>query len=164
MSTKLICALMMLLGLAGCGFQPLYEAGGSSAAMQQRLSGVDVAPISDRLGQVMRNRLMERLNASGSPRHLLVVSLDPSSQVYGIRPDESAAQEQITLVATVQLIDLSTDEPAFEQTFRERASFDLVLSDFSNVMQREDTTRRLALELAGRIHTRLALFFSDLKE
>lgn len=156
--------VILAFALSACGFQPLYEAGGSSALMQEQLASVDVAPIPDRLGQIMRNRLVSRLNASGNPDYLLQVQLDQTSENFGVRPDTATTQEQITMVASIQLVSNETGSPVLQESFRARTSFDLVLSDFATVTQREDAARRLSLELAERIHRRLALHFANLTD
>lgn len=156
---RLLAAISMLL-LTACGFQPLYEAGGSSSAMQSYLASVEVGPIDDRLGQIMRNRLVSRLNGAGNPEYRLDVGLQQNSETFGVRPDTATTQEQLTLVAAVRLISLKTGEPVLEESFRARTSFDLVLSDFATVSQREDAANRLVLELAERVHRRLALHFA----
>lgn len=153
-------ALIACLALSACGFRPLYEAGGSSEAMQARLSGVEVAPIADRLGQIMRNRLLERLNVAGSPEYRLTVVLAQATEGYGTRPDDAATQEQLTLTATVTFTKLDGEQVIFSEDLRARTSYDLVLSDYATVTQREDSARRLALELAERIHRRLAIYFT----
>jgi len=158
MRGALLIGLALLLG--ACGFRPLYEAGGSSRAMQQHLAGIEVAPIADRLGQVMRNRLLDRLNTGGAADYRMTVTLEQSTQGYGIRPDAAATQEQLTLVAHVMFTKLDGEEIVFLEDMRARTSYDLVLSDFASVTQREDSARRLALELAERIHRRLALYFT----
>jgi len=150
--------------LAACGFKPLYEAGGSSQAMQAELSAIEIGPISDRLGQIMRNRLLDRLNTSGVQNYRLDVVLEQSSEGYGVRPDAATTQEQVTMVAVAKLVSLKDQSVMFEETLRARASFDIVLSDFATVTQREDSARRLVLELAERIHRRLALHFSQNKQ
>lgn len=154
-------AIILSLALAACGFQPLYEAGGSSTAMQQHLASVEVGPIDDRLGQIMRNRLVSRLNASGRADYRLDVVLNQSSETFGVRPDTATTQEQLTIVATMRLTALDGDRPVMEESFRARTAFDLVLSDFATVSQREDSAQRLVLELAERIHRRLALHFAQ---
>lgn len=153
--------VISFLLLTACGFQPLYEAGGSSTAMQAHLASVEVGPIADRLGQIMRNRLVSRLNAQGRAEYRLDVALDQSSETFGVRPDTATTQEQLTIVATMRLVSVDTDEPVLEQSFRARTAFDLVLSDFATVSQREDSAQRLVLELAERIHRRLALHFAQ---
>lgn len=156
-----VAALILSLMLAACGFKPLYEAGGSSAEMQAQLAGVEVGPIADRLGQIMRNRLVARLNAGTKPEYRLDVVLTQSSETFGVRPDTATTQEQLTLVADIQLIKFGAEEPVIQQSLRARSSFDVVLSDFATVSQREDTAQRLALDLAERIHRRLALHFAQ---
>lgn len=156
-----VAALILSLMLAACGFKPLYEAGGSSAQMQAQLSSIDVGPIADRIGQVMRNRLMSRLNAGTRPEYRLDVVLAQSSETFGVRPDTATTQEQLTLIADIQLIKYGQEEPVIRQSLRARSSFDVVLSDFATVSQREDTAQRLALDLAERIHRRLALHFAQ---
>ena len=156
-----VAALILSLMLAACGFTPLYEAGGSSAQMQTQLSSIDVGPIADRIGQVMRNRLVSRLNAGARPEYRLDVVLTQSSETFGVRPDTATTQEQLTLVADIQLIKYGQEEPVIRQSLRARSSFDVVLSDFATVSQREDTAQRLALDLAERIHRRLALHFAQ---
>ncbi|NVJ99297.1 MAG: hypothetical protein HWE25_14170 [Alphaproteobacteria bacterium] len=131
--------------------------------MQQRLAGVEVAPIPDRLGQIMHNHLLDRLNVAGRADYRLTVALDQSTQGYGIRPDAAATQEQLTLVATVTFTKLDGEEVIFTEDMRARTAYDLVLSDFASVQQREDSARRLVLELAERIHRRLALYFTRLE-
>jgi len=154
-------AFISLFMLAACGFKPLYEAGGSSAQMQGELAAIDVAPIPDRIGQIMRNRLLDRLNASAAQKYQLTVVLTQSTEGYGVRPDTATTQEQLTVVAAVKLTALSDETVLFEEQMRARTSYDLVLSDFATLTQREDSARRLVLELAERIHRRLALQFSN---
>ena len=159
-----IIAVILSLLLAACGFKPLYEAGGSSEVMQAQLASVEVGPIPDRLGQVMRNRLVSRLNAGSRPEYRLDVALNQSSETFGVRPDTATTQEQLTIVATIRLVALDQDEIVIEDDLRARTSFDVVLSDFATVSQREDSAQRLVLDLAERIHRRLALHFAQKDE
>lgn len=156
-----IIAAISVLFITACGFQPLYEAGGSSSAMQTYLASIEVAPIEDRLGQIMRNRLVLRLNGAGNPEYRLEVGLQQDSETFGVRPDTATTQEQLTLVAAIRLVSLETGDPVLEESFRARTSFDLVLSDFATVSQRQDAANRLVLELAERVHRRLALHVAN---
>ncbi|MCJ9429828.1 LPS assembly lipoprotein LptE [Kordiimonas marina] len=155
-----ISLVLAALLVSACGFTPLYEAGGSSDAMRTQLASVEVAPIADRLGQIMRNQLTERLNEAGVPAYRLEVTLHQETEVYGFRPDAAATQEQLTMKAHVIFISLKDGKKLFEDDLRARTAYDLVLSDFATVAQREDSAKRLVLDLAERIHRRLALYFS----
>jgi len=156
-----VLLFISLLFISACGFKPLYEAGGSSVAMQAKLSAIDVGPIPDRLGQIMRNRLLDRLNVSATQQYHLDIMLTQSTEGYGVRPDGGTTQEQLTIVAAVKLVALEDDTVLFEEEMRARTAYDLVLSDFATVTQREDSARRLVLELAERIHRRLAFQFAN---
>ena len=153
--------VLACLLLTACGFTPLYEAGGSSQAMAGHLSAVEVGPIPARLGQVMRNRLLARLNRGTTAKYHLAVTLEEKREGYGTRPDAAVTQEELTLVARFTLTAIGEEAPVISDSFRLRTSYDLVQSDFATVTQREDSAQRLALELAERIHRRLALYFSN---
>lgn len=155
-----IFAVISFFLLTACGFQPLYNVDGQGGAMRAELASIEISPIADRIGQVMRNRLIERMNMSGNPKYRLDVVLEQSSESYGTRPDAATMQEQITLVAYARLISFEDNSVVLEEQFRARTSFDIVLSDFATVTQREDSARRLALELAERIQRRLATQFA----
>lgn len=156
-----IFAVISLFLLTACGFKPLYQSGEAGAAVEAALTSIEVAPIADRVGQQMRNRLLDRLTPSGNGDYRLYVTLDQSVETYGTRPDTATTQEQITLIAHVQLVSLADGTIMLEEQMRARSSFDIVLSDYATVIQREDTARRLALELAERIHRRLVLQFRE---
>ncbi len=126
--------------------------------MRDHLASIEVAPIADRLGQQMRNRLLDRLASGGTPDYRLEVTLDQSSEGYGIRPDAAATQERLTVTAHIRLVSLVGEEaPVFDEVMHSSTSYDLVLSDYAILSRREDSARRLVVELAERIHRRLAL-------
>ncbi len=155
----ILCFLACLI--SACGFRPLYEAGGSTDLLVSRLASVDVGPVPDRLGQVLTNQLVDRMKVSGENAYRLDVTLDQSTRGFGVRPDASVAQEELTLVANLALVDNQSGETVIVDRLRARGSYDVVLSDFANVQQREDTARRLVLDLAERIERRLVLYFSE---
>ena len=157
---RAVLFLILALMLSGCTFRPVYEAGGSTEALTAALSSVEVAPVPDRLGQIMTNQLVDRIGGGGSLDYRLEIALDQSTRGFGVRQDASVAQEELILLATMRLVDLD-GKAVVEETLRARSSYDVVLSDFANVQQREDAARRLVLDLANRIERRLVLYFSD---
>lgn len=150
--------------VTACGFQPLYQAEDSTPAMRAALAEVEVSPIgNDRLGQVMRNSLIQKLGGAGG-RYRLDIALEEARELYGIRPDAAAQQEELKLTATMVLTPAGGEDAVIDERMTARMSYDLVQSDFAIVTQREDAARRLALDLAERIHRRLALYFSKREE
>ncbi|WP_374763155.1 hypothetical protein [Yunchengibacter salinarum] len=157
--------VLMVPALAACGFKPLYD-GGNEAAPLQALDRIMVPPVKSRLAQQVRNRILTRVPAASNPDFRLVIALDDAVQGFGIRPDESVTQERLTLSLTARLVPLdppgtererAADRAVWRITLRERAIYDVVQSDFSNVMTREDTARRLGEALADRLVRRLAM-------
>ena len=100
---------VLAVSLAGCGLQPLYG-GGSSGPVATTLRSVEVAPIPDRTGWLLRNKLVERLGESGGarPAYRLDVTIDDNITSFGIRSDQAATRERRTLRARYQLVDLAT--------------------------------------------------------
>ncbi|UTW55446.1 LPS assembly lipoprotein LptE [Kordiimonas sp. SCSIO 12610] len=161
---RYLALILSLCFLSACGFTPLYQTANNGANVSNELSFIDVAPIPDRLGQVMRNHLLTTFNVGANSKYELRITLNQESLGYGTRPDAAATQEQLTVTAEIKLIDPSTESVLYSDNLFARTSFDLVLSDFSNVVQREDSAERLAIEIGERIHKRLALYFKNTVE
>lgn len=157
-----LLGLGLVFLLAACSFRPVYEAGGSTEALIASLDSVEVAPMPDRLGQIFTNHMIDRIGG-GNPEYRLEVSLDQTTRGFGVRQDASVAQEELIMTAAMRLVDLD-GKAVVEESMRARSSYDVVLSDFANVQQREDTARRLALDLANRVERRLVLYFSQQSE
>ena len=165
--TKIFPAVLLSLALGaigGCGFTPMYASNPKGEGVVADFAGVKVAPIPERIGQVVWNHLLDRLNPSGepgTPDFLLKVSLAENTLGYGFRSDAAVTRESYTLEGTFQLVDQKTGEVAFEDTQRSVQSFDLVQSDFANYSARQDAKARTAEELANLIALRLGLYFKS---
>src|SRR4051812_28967552 len=87
-----------LLGLTGCGLQPLYS-GGSHGAVAASFRTITVGPIAGQGGWLVRNKLVDRLGAAGTGQaaYRLDVILDDDIITFGLRSDRAATQERRTL-------------------------------------------------------------------
>lgn len=152
-----IAALLLVLTLAACGLKPLYGTG--NAATQSGLASIEVAEIPGRAGWLMRNALSDRLSAAGnsSPRYRLDVRLDDDLEGLGLLSDESIGRERRTLRARYQLIDLASDNIVLDATAEYDAGIDVVSSDYATIAAEETALENLAVEVADRIVTRVAL-------
>lgn len=154
-------ALLLLtpLLLAGCGLQPVYQGGANSAAAQA-MASIEVAPIPDRAGFLMRSALQDRLGggATSNARYRLEVELDDAIEGFGIRGDDSITRERRTLRARYRLVSADGTRTLLDATARSDAGIDVVRSsDFSVIAAENSALERLALDLAEQIGTRLAL-------
>jgi LPS-assembly lipoprotein len=152
-------AVVTSLTLASCGLQPIYS-GGSRSAAAQALAGIEVAPIADRAGFLVRSALQDRLGGApaGGARYRLEVELDDAIEGFGIRGDDSITRERRTLRARYRLISIDGTRTLLDATARSDAGVDVVRSsDFAVVAAENSALERLAVELAEQIGTRLAL-------
>ncbi|MDQ3126282.1 MAG: LPS assembly lipoprotein LptE [Pseudomonadota bacterium] len=91
----LALAAVAVLGLAGCGFTPLYgEAGVGSS-----LSRIAVTTQDDRLGYRVREQLEDALGRDGSqaPLWRLETVLEQSRRPLGRRIDDTATRYELTV-------------------------------------------------------------------
>lgn len=141
---RLIGPVLGLGLLAGCGFQPLHGTRGASGG----LPAVEIGPIEEREGQILRSLLIDRLgDAHGRADYLLDATLTVSSSSLGIRRDEVATRAQVYVTVTYVLTDrdgLVLDDG----NVRKIANLNLSASEFASDTSKDAAARR-ALTLAA---------------
>lgn len=157
-----ICIVGFAAFLTACGFQPLYGENPVSAPAAERLSRIKVAPIADRIGQIVKNHLEDALTPLGpssAPLYVLEVTLVEEVDGFGFRSDESITRENLRLEATYRLLRSDNNRPVLVGSARSNMAYDVVRSDFANLSAREDAKRRTAEQLVHIIANRLSLHF-----
>ncbi|HXV73374.1 MAG TPA: LPS assembly lipoprotein LptE, partial [Sphingomonadales bacterium] len=158
----ILTAAFLALTLSACGFTPMYATSGAGEGLAADFAAVKVAPIPERIGQMVWNHLLDRLNPEGEPGaadYELHVALTEKTLGYGFRSDAAVTRESYTLEGAFQLLDRKTGAAVFEGTQRSAISYDIVQSDFANASARQDAKARTAEELANLITLRLGLYF-----
>ena len=156
--------LIATIIVAACGFQPLYGSGQGvlSSAVVEDLAAVRITAISDRVGQIVRNDLLDRLNPFGeptSPRFSLAVELEEAKEGLAIQIDDTVTRFNLTLTANYFLTDAQTGAMLTAGSVRATAAYNVLRSDFANVIAERDAQQRAAREIADELNTRLAVFF-----
>ncbi|MEM7779584.1 MAG: LPS assembly lipoprotein LptE [Pseudomonadota bacterium] len=153
-----LMAAALALPLAGCGLQPMYG-GGASSAVAQGLAAVDVPPIPGRDGWLVRGALQDRMGAAGeaSVRYRLDVRLDDALEALGVLNDDTISRERRILRARYQLVDLTTGEILLDATAGSDAGIDVVSSEYATIAAEQRALENLAQEVADRITRRVAL-------
>lgn len=160
MSRRWPLALLALLVLPGCQLTPIYDGGGSGPTARL-LAGIAVAPIPDKAGFLIRDRLTQRLAGNGQQRYRLQVALDDRIDGFGVRGDNSIIRERRTLRARYQLVELASDKVVLDATAGSDAGIDVVGSEYATVAAEATQLERLADIVADQIVARLALFARD---
>jgi LPS-assembly lipoprotein len=156
-------ALALMLLLCACGLRPMY-AGGSSGAVGSGLRAIQVAPIPDRAGWLMRNALVDRLGGeTDDPSYRLEVELDDDLTAFGIRGDAAVTRERRTLRARYRLVELSTGLVVLDATAGSDAGIDVVSSEYATVAAEQSAQERLAQVVADQMVSRVALFMRNSK-
>lgn len=158
-----IAALAVMILLAACGLKPMY-AGGTSGAVASGLGAVQVAPIPERAGWLVRNALVDRLGGEASePSYRLEVELDDDLTAFGIRGDSAVTRERRTLRARYRLVDLSSGLVVLDATAGSDAGIDVVSSEYATVAAEQSAQERLAQVVADQMVSRVALFMRNTK-
>lgn len=157
-------ALVLLALLAGglvaaCQLQPVHSVSNGAAAIL--LGGVEVAPIPERTGFLVRDQLVARLEpgrGGSAPRYRLSVILDDRIEGFGVRGDNTIVRERRTLRARYVLTDLASGKPVLEAVAGADAGIDVVSSEYAVVAAEVTASERLAEAIADQIVGRLAIF------
>ena len=151
-----VCFTAILSG--GCGFRPLYKAGGGSDPTA--LASVEIAKIQDREGQHLRNLLMAGLSPRGPAAradYRLKVTLTENKTELAIRKDETATRANLTIYARFELVALRDPSlGAFRGNALSTNSYNILTSDFATLSAENDARKRALRTLAEEIRLRIA--------
>lgn len=155
---RIVLALAALLALTGCGLKPLY-AGGTQANVAQGLAAVDIPAIEGRGGWLVKNALEARLGVAGqrTPQYRLDVRLDDSLEALGVLNDDTISRERRILRARYQLVDLASGTVLLDATAGSDAGIDVVSSEYATIAAEQKALENLAVEVADRMATQIAL-------
>ena len=142
---RLALAAVALMGLAGCGFTPLYGDAGAGSA----LSRIAVTTQDDRLGYRVREQLEDALGRDGgqTPLWRLETTIDQSRRPLGRRIDDTAARYELTVRGAWTLTPLNGGEPVsgVETVTTTYAAAD---QPYAAIAAQQDGEERAAAELA----------------
>ena len=149
--------------VTGCGFQPLYSHGsGNPNYVLNQLSRIQINPIENRTGQILRNFLQDKLTPSGvpsSPTYKLTISLKETRSDMAILRDSTSTFAKVKMEADYQLIDVETKNVLDIGTVTSTTVFNIVSSEYANLSAQKDARRRTVRIISESVKDRLALFF-----
>jgi LPS-assembly lipoprotein len=156
-----LVGVALSIGLAACGFQPLYGTKTTRDRAVAELSSVAIDPIPDRIGQLVRNNLVDRIHTRGrawQPRYRLKVDLSLSSEGLAVRSDDVITRRNLILAATYRILNGDGSYVLFEgQTFSV-AAYNVGDSEFANLSAERDARVRTAREVSEEIKNQVVYF------
>jgi LPS-assembly lipoprotein len=149
-----------LLLLAACGFHPLY-ANRRSSGLDEQLASVKVAPVSDRIGQMLVRSLRDGLNPAGlkvAQRYALTMTLTRSLSDLAIRKDGTASREAFAASAAFTLQDTQQNTTVLSGVARANDSYDVGENPFTSTVASSDADRKAADSMSQQIQRQIIVY------
>ena len=159
--------LAALAFLPGCGFRPVRARVGRESPVTAELAAIRINPVGAdkdrRIGQILRNALIDRFTAGGGRRQKARYELDVriaySSSALVVQTTDIVTRYNLRLEAGFELKDVETGETLYSSSARSRGSYDVVRSEFATWVARQDTAKKTASDVADVITYQLSFYF-----
>lgn len=166
-SRLILLLLVVALGPVGCGFHPMY---GKSASAEiggvAELAGIRVMVIEDRLGQQLRNALVQRITPAGEPgaaKYSLSVTATKMVEGLGHQKDAKATIGRFTLTTSFSLSD-QDGRLVHRGQSRSIVSYNYLGPRYASMVGERDAEERTISDVADDIRRQLATHFSSSTE
>lgn len=159
-----ISVMASVFALSACGFRPLH---GESGTRQGDLAAIDVAIITDRSGQILRNALNTHLAPRGpAPVSLyrLNITLEESVQTLAIQKNAFAVRANLKLTARFTLSRLSDNAVLLSSRKSLVTGYNILNNDYATLIAQQNARERSLIEIADAIHAQLSVFTLQSKE
>jgi LPS-assembly lipoprotein len=150
------------LALAGCNLRPLHG-GSEGEAIDRELASIEVQATQDRIGQQLKNFLLDELNPRGSSelgRYELSVRTQRSRAALIVQLNSDITRYDLILAAFFELRDKADQKVLYRSAARRVASFNVRRAPFATLASEQDAEDRAARELSIYIRSQLALYFA----
>lgn len=156
-------ALISLLLLTACGFEPVYGVNRNTAVgVESKLQQVEIGNIPDREGQFLRNALITRFYRDGRPTNpryeIDVEHIREYLSDLDITIDADATRGQLKLITSMRLIDLQTRETVLERDLISIASYNILASEFTNRVSEQNARENALNDLARQAEQHIVLY------
>src|SRR6266540_1181188 len=114
-------ALAATAALAACTVQPVYAPGPSGSSAPAVLSHVVIDPVNDRVGQVVRDKLIFALTGGGrggNPLYQMHLTTTVSEAGLGLNRIDTAPTYAVTVAVTYEVSKIGTNEILVRNTSR----------------------------------------------
>jgi LPS-assembly lipoprotein len=162
LATRRALLLAACVTLSACTLRPLMHATGDDA-VRSELEAISITGLNGRLGQLVRNALLDDLNPTGAEvpsRYILNVDLRRSATALGIQVNDVITRYNLTLTARFELLDSRSGETLYESQVRRIASYNVSTQPYATLAAEVDAERRIAREVGDNIGTLLAVHFA----
>jgi LPS-assembly lipoprotein len=153
-------AMLAGLGLAACGFTPLYATKGLAAGM----SAIEVKVPHGRLAYLLSESLDDDLARDRNKPAAYQLDLTVTSRVFarGLNLDETAAYYEDHVTVGYRLVDIATGRVLKTGSQPVEVTYAATNIPYAGIAAQEDAQQRAADTAADRIRTDLGIYFTTL--
>lgn len=151
-------SLVMLVGLAGCGFTPLY----GQPTVAPSLAGVQITAPEGRTGYLLREQLEEQLSysAGAAPTYRMALQLSEERYPRGVRIDNVATRYEYVLTTYYILTSAVSGAEVKRGKVRIQLTYDSADQPYASIAAQQEAQERAADQAARRIQVELAAWLA----
>jgi LPS-assembly lipoprotein len=142
----------------------LLAQGGDDTTVSADLAAIEIRAPNDRLGFLVRDALLERLNPRAlavPPRYVLDLRLRSNESKLGIQLDSTITRFNLTVIADLALRDKTTRDILVDTTVRRVSSYNVSRLPYADLVASQTAERRAAEEVGIDIAMILGAFFAQ---
>lgn len=149
---KLLAVGLSTLGLAACGFTPVYGPGGPGQRLFGKVRVSDPKSMGD---FAFLRQITDRLGRADSPEFELTYRLRIAVVPQAITPEEVTTRYALNGTAGYVLTDLATNQVVAQGQVSNFSSYSTTGTTIATMSAEQDAHDRLAVMLADQVVTRL---------
>ncbi len=169
--------LACILAIAACGFEPLYVErhptekwsyyqGKFDTSITEELAQIKVEQASERIGQLVRNELLDSFTPKGvpsSPKYRLKINnIQKKKTEQALRNDITATRERVDYTLSYQLYDAKTGKKLISGDTLALLGFDIMANPYSTTFSEKKIEKDAAKVMANDIALRVAAYFHSI--
>ena len=163
---KKVIVCLFILSLVGCGFRPLYP-GFTSDQTQPSFLEIEIAPIKNREGQILRTKLIQHLYGGRAQKpavYKLVTRLSENKTLFGVKKNAFATRANLKIESKFTLFRLSDRVPVLSDLSHITVSYNVLDSEFASYMAEKQARARGLRALSENMRTRLAAYLYQIHQ
>ena len=165
--------LFLPLLLAACGFEPLYVErqsnekwyykGEFDTSITEEMAQIKVEPIADRVGQLVRNDLLDNFTPKGAPDkpkyRLEIARIQRSMTKQAMRDDITATRERVEYTLNYTLLDATSGDKLVSGDTLALLGYDIMANPYSTTFSQKQLEKDAAKIMANDISLRIGAYF-----
>jgi LPS-assembly lipoprotein len=158
---RILASMTLLALLAGCGFHPIKaEQSSGDSPVVDKLAAIKIDLINNRIGQELRNNLLDRMNPRGeptAPAYQLTIKLHETVFDVGVSRENIASQSDLNMSGTFTL-KAASGETLMQQDFGAINSYAIDPNAYATLVSHQDAEVRLLHEIADEIALKISVY------